>query len=428
MVTHATILAIESLLGQKLPQFYVDFLVAENLLDSRIFDQKLTMLYGIEQLADHQEQCARYLPGYLKIGDNGGTHAIFIKTKPPASEAIFLCNVGDLDEISLDKVAETLNDWKNRDYDTELFLLVQYENKFESPLLQIQAPIREFELQIKALSRRLSEKEIELKEYLLRKREVEIKLHALKTKQTTLSDSARLVQATGVSLSVTEQRFGVRFPVLYKKIEADGMLTYSADFGPDWYKKKFAMLKSQPPFLLFAKGLELVSTRELYLNTRGDNQSWNRAEWDANFKMLPFAGDGSGDQFAFWLSCPQPPSEPNDWPIIHWWHDDTHFDVKAKNLEDFIFIKLLDLALEIEIGYDLVADGEIQENLQNMLSTHRRYISQRRTDLLAGLYARLPKKNGDCIWFIDVSEYKAIRKQELGYEQDLGRFKYHLET
>ena len=106
----------------QLPAFYVDFLTLAYLQESRTFVQELTLLYGIDDLANHQSVNQIYLPNFIRIGDNGGTHSFFIDGKNQTDIAIYICANGDLDLTSLEKLADNFSDWAKKDFDSEIFL------------------------------------------------------------------------------------------------------------------------------------------------------------------------------------------------------------------------------------------------------------------------------------------------------------------
>ena len=344
--------------------------------------------------------------------------------------------MGDLDETSLEILAQNFADWAAKNYDTEQFLLKIYENRVTSPLLQLKQEINLINNKIKDLNKTRNDAMLDLKSFMLQKRHLEAQLATLKTQETALFVKVTAQQKTNIRLTITEQTFNVALPALYKKLESDNMLDYARNFGPDWYKNEFAKHKNSPPFLLFAQSFELMSTREVYLEMCAirDGEFWDSSNMLPDFKMLPFAGDGSGDKYAFWLSCPAKPAAIGDWLIIHWWHDDNKCTVLANNLQDFMFKSMLDCALEIDAKNDLLADGDIKTNLQNWLTTHQKYLKPSQVTMLTDIYTReLQQDDEDHFYLMTVQEYKDIMQNELGitgkigkwgFESDLVSFEY----
>lgn len=305
-----------------------------------------------------------------------------------------------------------------------------------SPLLQLKQKIHLINQQIKDLNKARNTGELDLKNFILKKRALEAQSATLKIQETAFNDEVTSQQKVNIRLNITEQQFSVQFPDLFKKLEADNMLDYARDFGSDWIKNEFSKLKTSPPFLLFARDFELNSTRDIYQDMCAirDGEFWDCTNWSPDFKMIPFAGDGSGDRYAFWLSCPQTPAIAGDWPIIHWWHDDNKCTILANNLQDFMFIKMLDCALEANVKYDIICDGAMKANLQNWLKTHQKYLTPSQVALLTDIYARdLQQDVDENFYLMSVEEYKDIMQNELGitgkigkwgFESDLGSFKH----
>lgn len=223
-------------------------------------------------------------------------------------------------------------------------------------------------------------------------------------------------------MHIIETNFRLKLPLIYKQLENDGMLQYADFFGSDWYKKVFPTLKNQPPFLLFAQNFELLSLHDVFDEMRDMREmttEYPYNNWRTDFSMIPFAGDGSGDRYAFYDD-----GNGNEHAIIHWWHDSDHCDVKAKNLQDFIFIKMLDLALEIESEYDLAADGDAKNNCNNLLNTHEKYLTESQAAVLKQVYSREWVEEDGNLSTITLQEYNQILMQEIGYCEDLGKFTY----
>jgi hypothetical protein len=114
----------------------------------------------------------------------------------------------------------------------------------------------------------------------------------------------------------------------------------------------------------------------------------------------------------------------NEHAIIHWWHDSDHCEIKAKNLQDYMFIKMLDLALESDTDYDIATDGDIKTNLNNMLATHEKYLTTSQAVILKEIYSREFVDNDGMLSAMELAEYKQILLQEIGYCEDLGEFIY----
>ena len=172
-------MVFEEAFGKKLPTFYVDFIIQHNCENNKLFND-LTLLYGIDELLKMQALSQRYLPDYLKIGNDGGDYGIFIYIKPNVNNHIYITELGDLDETSLEILAQNFADWAERNYETEIFLDNLYHKQTQFKRAQIQAPIFDLKEQISTLNKQLnaashqkSNGKLDLKSYLLRKKDIE---------------------------------------------------------------------------------------------------------------------------------------------------------------------------------------------------------------------------------------------------------------
>lgn len=426
---HEKIAAYSQKTGQILPAFYAEFLAVHQLEQARLFSA-LTMMYGIDDLNEKQALCQQYLSSYLKVGDNGGDYGIFINAKQ-TDESIYICEMGDLDETSLEKLAENFNDWDSKSFDTEIFLDDLYVARAEFKRNQLNAPIAEIDEKISNLNKQLnqlghkkSKGEIDLKNYLVEKQVINTAISLLNKQQVPLNAQLAEIKAKDacdrpvITLRAIEKKLQLTLPAVYRKLEADGMLDYANAFGHDWYKRIYPALKTQPPFLMFANDFELLSLRDIYDEL---NEPLNSEEWLDDFRMLPFGGDGSGDRYAFYLSGTHAP----EWSIIHWWHDSDHCDILAHDLQDFIFRKMLEAAFNVEIGYDLVADGDLKQNLNHWFKTHQKYLKPKHADILATIYQREPEydEDGNCT-MLNEAEFRDKLRDQLGLDLNCDSFKY----
>ena len=54
--------------------------------------------------------------------------------------------------------------------------------------------------------------------------------------------------STLINTRKIENACDLKLPLLYKKLENDGLLEYANAFGRDWYKKTYLTLKNSRPF------------------------------------------------------------------------------------------------------------------------------------------------------------------------------------
>jgi SMI1 / KNR4 family (SUKH-1) len=432
MSIQTKITEFERAFGKELPQFYIDFLTQNNLENDQLFND-LTLLYGINDLLDMQALKEAYLPNYLKIGNDSGDYGIFISLNKANDGFIYISEMGDLDEASLEKLADNFADWAKKDFDTEIFLENLYHkqdqfkrSQIKAPLFALKEQISDLNKQLNAISHQKSNGKLDLKSYLLQKKEIELNKENL-NKELAVQESMLLqanIHAASRASPLIDTRkieiaFDLKLPLLYKKLENDGMLEYANVFGSDWSTKVYPSLKNQPPFLMFAHGFELMSVRDVFewLRDIEDGSGW-AYDWLEDFSFVPFAGDGSGDKFGFYNDG------ENEHAIIHWWHDSDHCEIKAKNLQDYMFIKMLDLALESDTEYDIATDGDIKTNLNNILATHEKYLTTSQAAVLKEIYSREFVDNDGKLSAMELAEYKQILLREIGYCEDLGEFIY----
>ncbi|MBB1139125.1 SMI1/KNR4 family protein [Myroides sp. WP-1] len=186
------------------------------------------------------------------------------------------------------------------------------------------------------------------------------------------------------SLEDIEKELNIQYPVLYKKLFADGLLD-SGPTGINWYKDSFPKLKQNPPLLLFAEDIEIWNPIEYKAGILEilDPEVYDLAQ---RFQFVPFAKNGAGDLYVFQFDL----QDGNDIPITFFPHDDCEVEVVAKNLQDFIFRQLVEATREID-DCSLVFEEEeveIKANFQQQLRTHRPYLSERQIEILEEIYTR----------------------------------------
>jgi SMI1-KNR4 cell-wall len=303
--------------------------------------------------------------------------------------------------------------------------------QLQSPIGALGEQISAQNKQLNTLNRAKAKGNLSLAEFLPAKQAIEVQTNKLKAELARYEQQLKLLNAKAsarpsplIDCDVVEQLFHLELPSLYKQLARDEMLSYAEAFGPDWYTKSFPSLKSHPPFLLFAQSFEALSLHDMFQHLRDMAQrplAYPYSEWHEDFSMVPFAGDGSGDLYAFYYA--RPGQEP--W-VIHWWHDSDHCDILAHNLADFMFLKMLDCALETHPQDSLLADGDVQANAIAWLASHEKYFSAARRDLLRQAF------KGP--WLLDAQEqslssiseqtYQAIIQQAFPGGVSFGEFSY----
>lgn len=363
-----------------LPPFYVEFLLKEELIESRLFSD-LTLLYGFTDLKEryNSSEVAKYLPGYMAIGDDSGGYGFFINCKQAGDSNIYVTSLGDMDETSLEIVASSLADWQSKQYDSTLFLQTLYENQIISPLHVLRSKLIELQKEEARLEKEKNNIPGNLKDFLLRKRALKPAIEETQAALIALEQKQKTIQKPHASLTYLEKKYQFSYPVLYKKLFHDKMLDWGV-FGSDWYTNEFAVRKESPPLLFFAKEFEIIPIH----NVQDVMDNFKANHPDSPHLLIPFGNSGAGDEYAFYLNA----GEDEDIPIVYVWHDDDRCDYLAKNLQDFIFLKMLEAVVDADAEYDTLMDGNVSENLRNWLTTHKKYLKPSQVQILENVYAR----------------------------------------
>lgn len=409
----------------KFPPFYIEFLVKEQLIESRLFSD-LALLYGITDLNEryNSSENFKYLPGYLIIGDNSGGYGFFINCKQPNDTNIYVTGLGDMDETGLENIASSFDDWKQKKYDSEGFLQKLYENKIVTPLHWLQQKLIDLEKEERKLKQLQTEGKLALKEYLLKKREIKPQIEQVTAQLIEMEAKQKAFRKPKLSLAYFEKTYNFNFPILYKKLFNDKMLDWG-ELDGEWYEREYKLRKQSPPFLFFAKDFELLPA-----HTIGDVvDDFMHTFPDLIHKFIPFAMSGAGDHYAFY-----PAGEiGGDIPLVFIWHDDNKCDFLSKNLQDFIFLKMLEAVSDIDNRYDDISKGDLKQNTHNWLTTHKKYLKESQVYELEKIYTRQLTsftrlmKNGKSIPFealLSDEEYDLLIKQEINFEKLHQSFPY----
>ncbi|MGB4812263.1 MAG: SMI1/KNR4 family protein [Methylophilaceae bacterium] len=225
-----------------------------------------------------------------------------------------------------------------------------------------------------------------------------------------------------------EAKYQFKYPALYHQLFADGMLDVGKK-GPNWVKNEYPKRKEFPLLLLYAEDFELLDMEEVVARIEdfANPDDYRRA--DRKHKFIPFGQSGAGDLICFYLNA----QVGDDIPIVFVWHDDDKAYFKAKNLQDYIFAKLLEVTLN---PYDLKAEAEavFKHDLNNMLKSHRAYILPYQADIVAEVYSRkfvnytitYPRRTEQARGLITEDEYKKIIAAENKFDNAEQFFAYAL--
>ncbi|WII38450.1 hypothetical protein [Paenibacillus thiaminolyticus] len=193
-----------------------------------------------------------------------------------------------------------------------------------------------------------------------------------------------------------EQRFGVKYPDLYKRLYDDGMLDWG-EYGPNWHATYWEKFKSNPPLLLFGDDIELLELNQIVekMEELKDPEDYFDQQCGENV------------------------------PVTLVPHDSESASILAKNLQDFIFRKLLECVAEIGEYSSAAEGGDLKTNLFNMLRTHKPYLNQRQAAKIEEIYNRdlfdykynIPNGNELSLsGLISLDELEEVLHQEIGFE------------
>jgi hypothetical protein len=220
-------------------------------------------------------------------------------------------------------------------------------------------------------------------------------------------------------LEQIEQQFNFKYPELYKKLYNDEMLDWG-ESGKDWYATYWEKFKNNPPLLLFGNDFELLEFERITEEIKAFKDPEYYRATKPTFQFVPFAMTGGGDLYVFQFDK----QSGNDIPITLVPHDWEEATVLAKNLQDFVFRKMLECVVSID-EYSKAIDSDLKTNLLNMLRTHTPYLSQRQIAKIEEVYSRelfehkYKVPNGREYaekGLISRDEYNDTLQQEIGFE------------
>lgn len=178
-------------------------------------------------------------------------------------------------------------------------------------------------------------------------------------------------------LEELEKDYGFTYPTLYKQLYKDGMLDWG-EFGDGWLDRVYPSIKTAPPLLLYANDLEIMP-----LTTVDEEMDGGLLFADPIHRFVPFALSGAGDWFAFYFNL----QEGDNIPIVQVFHDANEACILAKNLQDFIFLQMLEAVTDLVPEYpSLIEHGNMKENCQNFLRTHAPYLTPKQAKIIAAVY------------------------------------------
>jgi len=221
------------------------------------------------------------------------------------------------------------------------------------------------------------------------------------------------------TLEQLEAKHNYAFPKLYKTLFEADILNWMRGFelplaeGLTWAEDVYPTLKENPPLMLHSGGsdFELLTPDEI-LNFEFSE------DWDTEtHHFIPFAKTAEGNTYAFYKNV----EIAGENPVVLIWEDD-EAEYVAKNLEDFIFRKMLEAADDIDKD-DLYADyGKdkpmelYRTDLKTDLESIRPYLKDEYISVLEKTYHGEILETLISYGFMGTKPVKEVMKEMLDFE------------
>lgn len=216
-------------------------------------------------------------------------------------------------------------------------------------------------------------------------------------------------------LEEIEQKYKFNYPSLYKELYKDGMIVEEADIN--WYKEVYPKVKNNPPLLLFGHDIQMLTFDEMedYYEILTDEE-WPGINQELNF--IPFLRNAAGDSICFYMN----EADGENIPVAYVPHDDSEFEIQAKNLQDYIFREMLMAVVDIW-DTTLITD-DFENNINNMYKSHKKYLTERQQSIVKDVYSRELKEykykisdkyESEATGLLTYDEYDKILKKEIDF-------------
>lgn len=222
-------------------------------------------------------------------------------------------------------------------------------------------------------------------------------------------------------IEYAENTYQLTLPSLYKQLAKDNMLDWQLGLE-NWHKDIYPNLLKNPPLLLCAYEFEMCQPNsilemlgDILPSQDDDNDFYVKDEYQN--RLVIFAECGNGDYYAFYYENDKH-SEPQIIRICH--DDDSEF--VAKNLQEFIFFKLLEIA---NVGDNSELET-FRENLLAQLRTHTPYLTNEQVDCLKNIYTKEFQKDNHGYWvLLNNTEFDNIINDFIPYEKQEQSFELY---
>jgi len=223
-----------------------------------------------------------------------------------------------------------------------------------------------------------------------------------------------------ITIEELEKKYDYKFPKLYKILFEAGMLDWMRGYnhplgeGKTWAEDVYPTLKENPPLLLHTGGadFELLTPEEVF--------NFEFPE-DVNIEehhFVPIAKTAEGDIYAFYANVEIEGENP---VVLIWDEDETEYI--AKNFEDFIFRKMLEVSDGIDKD-DLHADYDKENAMENYRKdiqldskSIRLYIKEEYASILEEAYNGEVLETLIAFGFVRPQPLKEIFKESIDFEK-----------
>ena len=215
-----------------------------------------------------------------------------------------------------------------------------------------------------------------------------------------------------------ENKYGFTYPQIYHQLFDDNMLEYG-ELGSNWYKETYPKLKEFPPLLLLSNDYEPLTFDDIQyeIDSFKDPDDYRQTKRELNF--IPFAISGAGDLYCFFLN----EQDGDNVPIVYVWHDMNEVDYRAKNLQDFIYISLIDRVFNKE-DFNELSGNDLKESCLKTLKSHSKYLTKEQIRSIELVFNKEFEEKVE----LTKEEYEGIINKNAPFSKYNNSFKYQSHT
>ncbi|EHO05304.1 SMI1/KNR4 family protein [Myroides odoratimimus] len=191
-----------------------------------------------------------------------------------------------------------------------------------------------------------------------------------------------------MTLTDIEKKWDFKYPPIFHQLWEDGMFSYG-DLSEGWNTVVYPKIKDYPPLFLHCYDFELhfsteIIEEELELFYREDEYCHVLPD----IKLVPFGMTGAHDLYCFYFNG----QIGEDIPIVYIENVEDEGVYLAKNLNEYIFIRMLYELSEIEVPSDEIELAEYWDNYKATLRSHSKYMTTEQVLFLESLHSKESKE------------------------------------